>query len=87
MGDDAGAGEEHNLCLGRVEGEAALRPPGHETVNSPMDAGNQKSRIRTTTKDRAVIGKCNSEGIIRINETDSVVEGQGPETCRANTPP
>ena len=84
--DDAGAGEEHNMCLGRVEGEAALRPPGHKTVNSPLVAGNQKCRIRTPTKDRAVIGKCNSEGIIRINETDSVVEGQGPVTCRANTP-
>ena len=34
--DNTGAGEEYNLCLGRVKGKAAPRSPGHETINGTL---------------------------------------------------
>ena len=84
-GDSAGAGEENDLSLGGVEGEATVGPPLHQTVHSTLNAGDKEGRVGAAAEDRAIVSKGNSKGILVCNEADGLIEGQGPKAGRADT--
>ena len=59
--DSAGAGEEHDLSLGGVEGEATVGPPFHQAVHCTLNTGNKERRVGAPTEDRAIVSKGNPE--------------------------
>ena len=47
----------------------------------------QDSRVRAAAEDRAVVGKGNAKGGASVDDSDSLIEGKGPEGGGTPPPP
>ena len=85
-GDGASAGEEYDLGLNRVEGEATGRPPVHKSGHRTLDVGDQSRRIRAPAKDSTVVSECYPQRVIDVDKADGIIKSQRPEAGRAYPP-
>ena len=61
-GEDSRSCKEDDLCLSGIEDEATGRAPCHKTIDGKLHLVKEDRGVRAAAKDRAVVGKGNTEG-------------------------